>query len=89
MRRVLTAREREVMFLVARALPNREIARQLKISQATVKVHLHSIFRKLAIDNRTMLAAMAIKEGASGRDEETSPWPGRQDRASDPSERRR
>lgn len=63
MLRMLSAREREVMFLVARGLSNKGIARQLRMSEGTVKVHLQSIFRKLAICNRTMLAVM-VTNGA-------------------------
>jgi len=55
----LSAREREVMLLVVEGLSNKETAHQLNMSESTVKVHLHSIYRKLAINNRTQLAAVA------------------------------
>jgi len=59
---VLTEREREIMRLVSEGLPNKAIARLLKISQGTIKVHLHHIYQKLEINNRTVLAALAISQ---------------------------
>jgi two-component system nitrate/nitrite response regulator NarL len=56
---MLSAREREVMLLAAKELSNKEIARRLEISVGTVKVHLHCIYRKLGIRNRTTLAVLA------------------------------
>jgi two-component system nitrate/nitrite response regulator NarL len=44
---VLSTREREVAFLVARGLANKEIARELGLSHGTVKQHVHSILLKL------------------------------------------
>lgn len=44
---LLTAREREILRLVGNALSNKEIARQLRISDKTVKTHLHHIYVKL------------------------------------------
>lgn len=55
----LTGRERSIMLLVARGLTNREVAGQVGVTEGTVKVHLHNIYRKLAISSRTMLAVMA------------------------------
>lgn len=55
---VLTEREREIMHLVAEGLANKEVGRLLNISDGTIKVHLHHIYRKLAITNRTALAAL-------------------------------
>ena len=52
----LTSREREVATLVAKGLSNKEIARHLKASEGTVKIHLHNIYTKLGIKNRTVLA---------------------------------
>lgn len=52
----LTARERQVMDLVGRGLSNRAIAEQLGLSEGTIKNHLHSIFEKLGVANRTELA---------------------------------
>jgi len=56
--RALSAREQEVMHLVAEGLANKEIARRLHVSEGTVKLHLHSIYRKLGIKSRFALAAL-------------------------------
>jgi len=58
----LTERERQIMSLVSEGLSNKEIGRRLNISDGTIKVHLHHIFRKLEINNRTVLAALAISQ---------------------------
>jgi DNA-binding CsgD family transcriptional regulator len=63
---MLTDREREIMALVSEGLSNKEIARQLNVSQGTVKVHLHNIFQKLEINNRTVLAAIALLQRPIG-----------------------
>jgi two-component system nitrate/nitrite response regulator NarL len=52
----LTPRERQIMELVSTGLSNREVGEQLHISEGTIKVHLHHIFQKLSIRNRTALA---------------------------------
>lgn len=52
----LTARERQIMELVSTGLSNREVGERLRISEGTIKVHLHHIFQKLSIRNRTALA---------------------------------
>jgi two-component system, NarL family, nitrate/nitrite response regulator NarL len=57
---VLTDRERQIMRLVSEGLSNKEIGRRLNIADGTIKVHLHHIFQKLEISNRTVLAALAI-----------------------------
>jgi two-component system nitrate/nitrite response regulator NarL len=59
---VLTDRERQIMKLVSAGLSNKEIGRRLKITDGTIKVHLHHIFQKLEISNRTVLAAIAISQ---------------------------
>lgn len=56
----LTDRERQIMRLVSEGLSNKEIGRRLNIADGTIKVHLHHIFQKLDISNRTVLAALAI-----------------------------
>jgi two-component system nitrate/nitrite response regulator NarL len=56
---VLTAREIEVVRMVARGLRNKEIADLLSITEGTVKAHLRTIFEKLAIDSRTKLIVYA------------------------------
>lgn len=54
----LSACERDVALRVFDGLPNRDIARQLCKSESTVKMQLHSIFRKLQVTNRTQLATL-------------------------------
>jgi two-component system, NarL family, nitrate/nitrite response regulator NarL len=56
-RQELTARQQEVMLLVAQGLANKEIARRLNISEGTVKIHLHTIYHHLGLRNRTALTA--------------------------------
>ncbi|MGY4508747.1 LuxR C-terminal-related transcriptional regulator [Bradyrhizobium sp. USDA 3650] len=63
---LLTQRERQIARLVAEGLSNKEIARQLKVSDGTVKVHLYNIFQKLEITNRTVLATIALLQRPSG-----------------------
>jgi DNA-binding NarL/FixJ family response regulator len=55
----LTQREREVMLLVADGLSNKDVGRRLNLSEGTVKIHLHSIYEKVAVHNRTALAKLA------------------------------
>src|SRR6266566_4805536 len=64
---VLTDRERQIMSLVSEGLSNKEIGRRLNIADGTIKVHLHHVYQKLEISNRTVLAALAIShnDGAS------------------------
>src|SRR5882672_10524347 len=62
---VLTERERQIMRLVSEGLSNKEIGRRLNISDGTIKQHLHHIYQKLEISNRTVLAALAIAQNSS------------------------
>ena len=59
---VLTDRERQIMHLVSEGLSNKGIGRRLNISDGTIKQHLHHIYQKLEINNRTVLAALAITQ---------------------------
>ena len=59
----LSDRERDVLRLVAEGLANKEVARALFISEATVKTHLVHIFGKLHADNRTSAVAAARAHG--------------------------
>lgn len=58
----LTAREREVLALLARGLTNKEIAREMVITTNTVKRHLKSIFEKMDVHTRAAAAARAVEE---------------------------
>lgn len=55
------------MRLVSEGLSNKEIGRRLNIADGTIKVHLHHIFQKLDISNRTVLAALAISQNGQHR----------------------
>jgi NarL family two-component system response regulator LiaR len=59
----VTDRERDVIRLVARGCSNQEIARELVISEKTVKTHVSNILSKLQLKDRTQLAIYAIKAG--------------------------
>ncbi|WFR72026.1 response regulator transcription factor [Prescottella defluvii] len=59
----LSAREVEVLGLVAQGLSNRAIAKQLFVSEATVKSHLVHAFTKLGVDSRTAAVAAARERG--------------------------
>ena len=68
-REELTARERKVLALIARGLSNREIARELSISEPTVRTHVSNILRKLGLKSRTQAALYALKEGLASLEE--------------------
>lgn len=55
----LTAREVEIVQLIAQGLSNQEIAYKLHLSISTIKVHIYNIFRKLNVHNRTQAASKA------------------------------
>ncbi|WP_231568280.1 response regulator transcription factor [Novosphingobium malaysiense] len=56
---ILTPKEQEVADHVARGLRNKDIAALLETTEGTIKVHLHRVYTKLGISNRTELAMMA------------------------------
>lgn len=60
--RVLTPRERQVAFLVTRGLSNKDVARELGVSEGTVKIHVHNIFQKLGAKNRYWLIVHGAAE---------------------------
>jgi DNA-binding NarL/FixJ family response regulator len=59
----LTAREREILTLVAQGQSNREIADTLVISERTARTHVSNVLTKLQLSSRTQAALLAIREG--------------------------
>jgi two-component system, NarL family, response regulator LiaR len=66
----LTARETEILRLVARGLSNNDIAAALFVSERTVRTHLSNILAKLHLANRTQAALYALRQGIADLDEE-------------------
>jgi len=60
---LLTARQREVLTLVAKGKRDREIAEALVIALRTVGNHLHAIYNKLGVHNRTAATRLALENG--------------------------
>ena len=60
-RDALTIREREAMLLAAKGFTNKTIARELNVTEGTVKVHLHRIYQKLGVRSRFALTAVVVK----------------------------
>ena len=57
--RHLTKRQSEITTLVCIGLSNKEVSQRLNLAEGTVKVHLHQIYEKLGVQNRTALAMLA------------------------------
>ena len=57
---VLTAREAEIAALIAAGLPNKQIARRLALSLATIKSHVHHILTKTGLPNRAAVAVAVV-----------------------------
>jgi DNA-binding NarL/FixJ family response regulator len=60
---VLTAREKEVLVLVAEGRSNKDIAAHLVISERTARTHVSHLLAKMGLSSRTQAALLAIKEG--------------------------
>jgi DNA-binding NarL/FixJ family response regulator len=59
----LTPRERDVLELIGRGFPNKLIARELGVSEKTVKTHVGHVFAKLGVTDRTQAAVLAVRAG--------------------------
>jgi two-component system NarL family response regulator len=59
----LTAREREVLALVAKGKGNREIGSSLDVTEGTIKVHVNNILNKLGVASRTEAVNIAVRRG--------------------------
>ena len=59
----LSDREMEILHLITRGLSNKQVALELGISHQTVKNHMTSILRKLAVNDRTQAAVYALRKG--------------------------
>jgi two-component system, NarL family, response regulator LiaR len=62
----LTPREREVLSLIGRGMANKVIARELSLSEKTVKAHVSNILAKLGVTDRTQAALYAVRAGLDG-----------------------
>ena len=62
-RESLSAREREVLSLLAGGASNKELARQLDVAESTIKIHIQHILRKLNLTSRVQAAVYAIEHG--------------------------
>lgn len=69
----LSGREMEILLRLIAGLPNKVISRQLSISEATVKVHVKAVLRKLRVANRTQAAIWAATQGLQGVDSSVPP----------------
>lgn len=74
----LSPREMEILRLVTRGMSNKEIARELQISHQTVKNHMTSVLKKLAVEDRTQAAVFALRRGWVRLQDTTNP-PGSRD----------
>ncbi len=66
MRESLTDRETQALRLMAKGFTNKEIAKELGISEVTVKTHVSNVLSKLGLSSRTQAALFALKEGLVG-----------------------
>jgi NarL family two-component system response regulator LiaR len=63
----LTPREHEVLELIGRGFPNKRIARELGVSEKTVKTHVGHVLAKLGVTDRTQAAVVAVRAGLLDR----------------------
>jgi two-component system nitrate/nitrite response regulator NarL len=74
--RTLSIRESEILQCLMQGAPNKVIARKLDVAEATVKVHIKAILRKIRVANRTQAAMWAVNHLSDGRSEDSSLQPG-------------
>src|SRR5918993_1046758 len=67
--RTLSIRESEILQCLMQGAPNKVIARKLDVAEATVKVHIKAILRKIRVANRTQAAMWAVNHLSGGSDE--------------------
>lgn len=65
----LTAREKEIIILLARGISNKEVARILNVAESTVKIHVQSILKKLNLTSRVQAAVYAVENGLVHKEE--------------------
>lgn len=70
--RTLSSRESEILQCLMQGAPNKVIARKLDVAEATVKVHIKAILRKIRVANRTQAAMWAVNHLSAGRSESLS-----------------
>jgi two-component system nitrate/nitrite response regulator NarL len=63
LRNPLTPRENEILGCLTEGASNKLIARQLGITEATVKIHVKALVRKIGVQNRTQAALWAVQSG--------------------------
>lgn len=63
---ILTAKEKEVLQMVAKGASNKQIADEMFVKEVTVKTHLNSIFKKLKVTNRTQAVLLAMQTNLIG-----------------------
>src|SRR5215211_6928736 len=57
----LTSRQTQIAMLISEGLSNKEVGRRLKLAEGTIKLHLHNIYTKLGLRNRTALSVFVIQ----------------------------
>jgi two-component system, NarL family, response regulator LiaR len=66
MREALTQRETDILKLIGRGFSNKEISKELALSEYTIKAHVSSLLSKLGLSSRTQAALFALKNGLVG-----------------------
>lgn len=74
MNQELSEREKQILRLIAAGLSNKEIACALSIAEPTVENHIHKIYRKLNISNRSRATAYAFQNGIAISNQAKSDW---------------